>query len=432
MTWRTGCLLAFVGFTALGWGVIGWEGLLLLASIAVAGVLLTLAMALVTPRRSMAGVGMGVVHSMVVADNEERVQEALTRLGKVPPAPVPTVTVHVHTEPEPVGLTGRMDDPIYFKEHEPRWFSDFGTQQALVDKLQMLVDGAPKGNVLPPSIFLGPAGMGKTLLAKVTTNEFRDRLERDGYTPGPFLEVLGNVDAPDQLDAYLRVAQQQPYTTIFFDEIHELPRPVYTRLYELMENGRYRFHGEAQPVPITVQLMAATTEFGRMDPAFRRRWVKHYFEPATRDELVGVVLSRRNITETAADVVVSRTFFGGAPWEALELVRLARSAAASRGSTVVDVEDIERVFAQEQLDTMGLRRLDRAVIRALLGQGVMTGNGMVYRASEQALCALAGVDRPTYVEEVRPRLQARQLLVVRGGQQLTSAAVQAYSWLAAA
>lgn len=338
-----------------------------------------------------------------------------------------TVNVNTNGAVSTPGLGNLSPEtPIYFKPGEPTRLDEFGVQEGLVDKLQMLLDNADPGEVLPPQIFLGVAGMGKTLLAKIIANELRAKWAR-----GPFLEVLGNLDSPDQMDEYLRVAQRLPGTTIFFDEVHELPRSIYTKLFELMENGRYKFAGEAHPVPIKVQLLAATTEFGRMDPAFRRRWVKNYFQPATPEQIRNIIDNRGfPIDGAAADLLVARTHFAGAPWEAIELYNLSKASAGSRNSPVIETLDVERVFQQEDVDDYGLRRLDRAVIAALLTQRTeRTIKGTVevtYKASEQTVCSLAGIDRAEYLEVVRPRLQSRGLLVVRSGQMLTDKAITLY------
>lgn len=356
-----------------------------------------------------------------------------TKKAAAAATPFSALTVNVNTGTALPGLGNLSPStPIFFKPGEPQWLEEFGVQEGVVDKLQMLLDNIQPGELLPPQIFLGVAGTGKTLLAKILANELRKRWAR-----GPFLEVLGNLDDPGQLDEYLRVAQQYPGTTLFFDEVHELPRPIYTKLFELMENGRYKFKGEAHPVPLKVQLLAATTEFGRMDPAFRRRWVKNYFQPATPEQIRSIV-SRRNfpIDDAALDLLVSRTHFAGAPWEAVELYNLAKASAGSRNSPIIEVIDVERVFDQEDVDNYGLRRLDRAVLAALLTQrATRTVKGVTevsYKASEQTVCALAGIDRAEYLEVVRPRLQSRGLLVVRGGQSLTDKAVELYGHLRAA
>ncbi len=105
---------------------------------------------------------------------------------------------------------------------------------------------------------------------------------------------------------------------------------------------------------------------------------------------------------------------------------LAVTAAKGGGSVIVGMPHVERVFKQQEIDELGLRWIDRQVIRALLKQpryrapkGVK--EFVCFAASEQNTCSMAGVDLAEYRETIRPRLMSRGLLEVRPtyGQALT-------------
>jgi len=113
---------------------------------------------------------------------------------------------------------------------------------------------------------------------------------------------------------------------------------------------------------------------------------------------------------------------------------MATNAAKAAGRESVTIPDVERVFALQGMDELGLRWIDRQVVDALLTQPKQRrGRGgaqefVCYGASELNTCTLASVDKSEYRETIRPRLMARGLLMVRPyyGQSLTEKAVELY------
>lgn len=228
---------------------------------------------------------------------------------------------------------------------------------------------------------------------------------------------------------------KQPGSVVFIDEVHDLLGSHTRKLYLVLEEGRYQFRGEPQPVKLPpVTLLAATTDYGALHPALKRRWIKHMFEPATAEQLLGYVLRRPYpILADAAWRIVERTKFSGAPWEALELYRMAVTAAKGAGRPIVTHADVDRVFALQKIDELGLRWMDRRVLQALFTQPKYRREGkaqvfVCYAASEQNTATLAGVDKAEYRESIRPRLMSRGLLEVRVtyGQALTEKAAEVY------
>ena len=277
--------------------------------------------------------------------------------------------------------------------------------------------------------------MGKTLIAKVTANELRIRDAEAGRELGLWMEIFPESFA--DLDKLMRLAQAHPGTVLFFDEIHGLEEREALRLYELLANGRFQFHGETQATLLPpTQVLAATTDYGSLHSALKRRFVNHDFRPATPEQLKAILTRRATlpIEPKALDLIVSRTHFSGAPWEGLEILRLTGDAARSRGSRKIELQDVQRIFRLEEIDERGLRYIDRRVIEALLTQPKerrLRGGGtefVCYGASEQNLCMLAQIDKEEYREAVRPRLMARNLLRLMPyyGQALTEEAVRTY------
>jgi Holliday junction resolvasome RuvABC ATP-dependent DNA helicase subunit len=340
-------------------------------------------------------------------------------------------------------VTQAGPQPVFFKEGEPTTLSEYEGQRHVVEYLEAVIDGTPKDRIVPREhqLFLGPPGLGKTLLTKCFVNSLNKRNERLGL-PQIYFQEEFPADLPDlkSLDRAIRKASERP-SVLFIDEIHDLKSEGHAlKLYLLLEEGRYKFEGEAFPIELpNIMLVGATTDYGALHQALQRRFNRHALMPLTKEQITDIVSQGREmpITSEAALALVDRTHFSGAPWEALQLYRQALQFARQRQATHVDTLDVERVFDSQQIDTLGLRWMDRSVLRALLGMPRFrnakggTKEFVCYAAAEKDTTQLAQVDPGEYRETIKPRLMARGLLQIRAtyGQALTDKAVELYGWL---
>jgi Holliday junction DNA helicase RuvB len=333
-----------------------------------------------------------------------------------------------------------MAPPVFFQAGEPKTFEEFGAQEPILAELRRGIDALqPDEQQLRPMIFIGPAGGGKTLLARVTAHELDLRAKRFGLPGVQFFEsfpaVLNTVEA---LDAVVRRCHEAPGCVLFIDEVHDLKAGHTLKLYEVLTNHRYQFQGDAHPTKLSpFTLLSATTDYGKLHPASRRRWKSLTMRPATQEQILALVKHRPfGITNVAADSLVSRTHFGGAPWEALQLLDTAVLWAKARGAKRVELADIEAVFENEEIDEFGLAWLDRQALVALFkSPRYTTANGQrvfaCYGASQADVCSVAGVDLGEYTKRIFPKLMSRGLVEKRGGvgQVLTDLAVKQYGYL---
>jgi Holliday junction resolvasome RuvABC ATP-dependent DNA helicase subunit len=334
---------------------------------------------------------------------------------------------------------------VYFKPGEPRTFAEYDGQHAVTAYLAAAVDGRrptardPEALAVPNQLFTGVPGLGKTLLAKVLAHEL-DRANRaTGRPPVQFIECFPS-DIPDlkALDRVMRRVQSAPGCVLFIDEVHDFTDKHVRKLYLVLEEGRYKFEDEPDPTLLPgFTLVAATTDPGKLDGAFKRRFDTWVLKPATADDLYGYVVARArgnglDVDEDAVDLIVERTHYGGAPWEAVRLYEQAAVFARGDGDTRVRREHVETVCATQEIDELGLRWPERRVIAFLLTQPkTRVARGVeefvCYAASEDNVCRAAGVDRAEYRDVVRPRLMARGLLTMHPrGQALTEFAVARY------
>lgn len=364
-----------------------------------------------------------------------KILEMFDYLGVVPPPPALELATTV--EPVLAPAVANPDlPPVYFKDGEPRTFDEYDGQPHVVEYLRDAVRALqPQEFAIEPQVFLGMAGMGKTLLAKVLANELRMRAVRLSLPTPHFIEAFP-ADMPDvaALDTLMRRVVANPGCVLFVDEIHDLSGPHSRKLYLVLEEGRYMFHGDLHPTKLPpTTLVAATTDWGAVHAALKRRWVSHQLKPATEAQLYQYILRRGfPIEPAAAHHIVSRTKFSGAPWEGLQLFRVAVTGAKGRGSETVTADDVQRVFERMEIDQYGLRWQDRRVLEVLFTQPkyrLVKGVSVfvAWAASEQNVVTLAGIDKAEYREAVRPRLMSRGLLEIRSsyGQALT---VRAKEW----
>lgn len=318
--------------------------------------------------------------------------------------------------------------------------AEYDGQEHVTEYLEAAVNGlGPAEFAISPQCFIGFAGTGKTLLAKIVAETLRRRAERLGLPKPEFIEAfpadLGDLDA---LDTLMGRVQQNPGCVLFIDEVHDLTGPHSLKMYLVLEERRYAARGACNPVELPpFTFLAATTDFGAMHPALQRRFQRHQFKPATPAQLVEYVLRRGRKFPIARDVaerIVSRTKHSGAPWEAIELYEMASTMSRGRGAARVDDQDVDKIFDMQGIDDLGLRWFDQRVVKVLFTspryRNAKGGRELVcYGASESDLCMMAQIDLEEYRRSIRPRLMTRGLLTMRPGygQALTDRAVSTYS-----
>jgi holliday junction DNA helicase RuvB len=249
----------------------------------------------------------------------------------------------------------------------PSSLAEFIGQESLKDALSITLKAAQKrGEALEHMLFSGPPGLGKTTLACILAHEMGVNFK---IVSAPAVERAGD------LAGYL--TNLQPHDLLFLDEIHRLSRTVEEILYPAMEDHQLdilvgkgptaRFIRLSLP-PFT--LVGATTRMGQVSAPLRDRFgVAFRMEFYSPEELVRIVKRSAQVlgvpvTEDGCEEIARRS--RGTPRIANRLLKRVRDWAQVRAKGVVDRESADAALRLLEVDGLGLDRMDRRVLAAVI------------------------------------------------------------------
>jgi holliday junction DNA helicase RuvB len=289
----------------------------------------------------------------------------------------------------------------------PKRLDEFIGQERVREQLSLILDGARRRGRPPDHVLLsGSPGLGKTTLAMIIAAEMNAPLR---ITSGPAIQHAGDLAAV--------LTQLTDGEVLFLDEIHRMSRPAEEMLYMAMEDFRVDvIVGKgpgASAIPLDLAhftLIGATTRAGLLPGPLRDRFgFTAHMDFYAAAELERVLTRSAGLLEVRLQAAGGAEIAGrsrGTPRIANRLLRRVRDYAEVRADGVVTREVAAAALAVYEVDALGLDRLDRAVLEALIKR---FGGGPVGLST----VAIAVGEEPETVEEVAEPFLFRVGFLVR-------------------
>ena len=249
----------------------------------------------------------------------------------------------------------------------PQFLDDFMGQKNVKDNLKIFIEAAKlRGEPLDHVLFYGPPGLGKTTLAGIIANELGVDIK---ITSGPAIERAGDLAAI--------LTNLNENDVLLIDEIHRLNRSVEEVLYSAMEDYALDIIIGKGPSARSIRLdiakfilIGATTRAGSLSAPLRDRFgVISKFELYDNEELAHIIRRSAGLLGVEVDdssLMKMARCSRGTPRVANRLLKRIRDFSQVRGNGVITEEITAEALKALGVDSLGLERLDREILSAII------------------------------------------------------------------
>jgi Holliday junction DNA helicase RuvB len=249
----------------------------------------------------------------------------------------------------------------------PKSLNEFVGQSRVRDQLDLLLSAARQRSAVSDHIlFSGPPGLGKTTLAMIVATEMNTPIR---ITSGPAIQHAG--DLASILSSLVEGE------VLFLDEIHRMSRPAEEMLYMAMEDFRVDVivgkGAGATSIPLELPhftLVGATTRAGLLPSPLRDRFgftaQLDFYETEELSQIIrrSAELLEIKIDADSVDEIASRS--RGTPRVANRLLRRVRDYAQVNAEKIIKIHHAQTALKIYEVDEVGLDRLDKSVLSALI------------------------------------------------------------------
>lgn len=249
----------------------------------------------------------------------------------------------------------------------PQHLEDYIGQQGVKENLKIFIQAAKLRNEpLDHVLFYGPPGLGKTTLAGIIANELDVDIK---ITSGPAIERAGDLAAI--------LTNLNENDVLFIDEIHRLNRSVEEVLYSAMEDYALDIIIGKGPSARSIRLdlakftlIGATTRAGSLSAPLRDRFgVISKFELYTTEELKQIIRRTASILHVDIDdasLTEMAKRSRGTPRVANRMLKRIRDFSQVKGDGSIHIDITQEGLAALGVDGLGLERLDREILSAII------------------------------------------------------------------
>ena len=249
----------------------------------------------------------------------------------------------------------------------PKNLTEFVGQDRVHKQLSLLLTAAKSRGVPADHVLLaGPPGLGKTTLAMIIAEEMNSPIR---ITSGPAITHAGDLASI--------LSSLTEGEILFIDEIHRMSRPAEELLYLAMEDFRVDVvvgkGAGATSIPLELPhftLVGATTRAGLLPSPLRDRFgftaQLDFYEDSDLSTIVkrSANLLNMEISELAITELGARS--RGTPRVANRLLRRVRDYAQVHSNGKVDLKETKEALEMYEVDQVGLDRLDKSVLAAIV------------------------------------------------------------------
>ncbi len=277
------------------------------------------------------------------------------------------------------------DSSRYEHSLRPKALKDYIGQKEVKRNLSVAIQAAKiRKEPLDHILLHGPAGLGKTTLAHIISNEMNVDIK---VTSGPALEKQGDLAS--------LLTNLKENDVLFIDEIHRLRPAIEEILYTAMEDyGIDIIIGEgpsARSMRLKIPrftLIGATTKTSLLSSPLRDRFGNTFkLSFYKKDELNHIIMRTAQLLSCSIDEKASQEIAKSCrqtPRIANRLLKRIRDFAEVEGEQVISLKTTKSGLASLGIDTRGLDQGDRDILDTIIDK---FGGGPVGLSAIAAACS---------------------------------------------